>query len=190
MTQKIHAVVLAPAHIIGQWRSELSKRFRLDLVRQVRIIAHEDVASVASKPPAILVVDEAHRFTTTNQDILTGPIGSLAGSAKRLLLLTATPALADERAFFSLLQLLDPDNYKPGDFNPFLRRLEQRQEYGRLLLGLRSDAAPFLLKQRIDVARNLFRDDQYVQEIAKKFSEAVSPETYPELVSSIRNSHC
>jgi ATP-dependent helicase HepA len=89
----LDAVVLAPAHIIGQWRSELTNRFRLDLTNQVKIIAHEETSLIASNSPAILVVDEAHRFTATDQNILSGPIGILARSAQRLLLLSATPSL-------------------------------------------------------------------------------------------------
>ena len=182
----LDAVVLVPSAIVEQWRAELANRFQLTDGR-VQVRSHEQAPSIQARLPQILIIDEAHRLTSADAGILGATVAALARAAPRLLLLSATPALADERAFFGLLQLLDPDNYRPSDFKSFRQRFERRQEYGRLLLGLRPDAAAFLLKQKIDAARRMFPNDPVIQDIVQRFPETKSGDERSTLCISLRD---
>lgn len=116
-----HALILAPASLLTQWREELAHKFDLPVQLHRRgndwghhpfLIASLDTAKSAPNRRAIaaagfdlLVVDEAHRL----RNHLTQAWRFIdALSLKYLLLLTATPVQNDLRELYNLVTLLRP----------------------------------------------------------------------------------
>ena len=149
--------------LLKQWERELHQKFGLTPGPELTIVSHEDLA-IHKGPVDLLVVDEAHRITPTSSSY--AALTRLSGNSLRVLLLSATPMIGNEEAFLSLLKWLDPDRWQTETLDRFRRHVEQSQEYGRLLLGLRPDASAFLLRQRAIGAKQTFADDGTVQVLA------------------------
>ena len=162
-------LIATPPHLLGQWRGELIDKLRLDQFGQpFECCMHAALARV-SRPPDILVVDEAHHLVGQKSGSLAHAaerLRDLARDAPVLLLLSATPALGDESKFLALLNLLDPITHPLGDINGFRAKLEQRRHIGRLLLSLDPDAPGLVLRQRGSELQRLFPTDPLVQDLA------------------------
>jgi ATP-dependent helicase HepA len=163
--RELQVLVLVPENLVFQWREELHRRFFIDPASpSVNVLAYDCCTQIARKPD-LLVVDEAHRVIATGDAIKEGVaavIEELAHSVESLLLLSATPALGDEARLFGLLQLLDPSAYPKKDLEGFRRKVESRQEIGRLLLTMQPGGTPFVVKSQAKGAQNMFPDDQFV----------------------------
>lgn len=162
------AIIFSPSALVGQWERELIHRF--DLMpgrgRRVRVLPH-DALSADIAPPTLLIVDEAHRIEPGSAAFT--HLERLAHRAPKLLLLSATPTIGHEDALLALLRLLDPERWGAETQERFAEHVARSQEYGRLLLGLRSDASAFVLRQRMAGALSLFPDDTTVAGLAQQF---------------------
>lgn len=184
-------LIATPAPICEQWRHELTNKLRLEQFGEAfECCSHADIARV-TRPPDILVVDEAHH--------LVGQEGApLALSAERLrqlaqdvpvlLLLSATPPLGEEAKFLALLNLLDPVTHPIGDLEGFRDKLEQRRSIGRLLLSLNPDAPGLVLRQRGAELERSFPNDPVVQDLAPRLIAASKEgsETLPDLCTAVK----
>ena len=184
-------LIATPPHLLGQWRGELIDKLRLDQFDQpFECCMHAALAHV-SRPPDILVVDEAHHLVGQKSGSLAHAaerLRDLARDAPVLLLLSATPALGDESKFLALLNLLDPVTHPLGDINGFRAKLEQRRHIGRLLLSLDSDAPGLVLRQRGSELQRLFPTDPLVQDLAPRLVEATreAPDDVADLCSALK----
>jgi ATP-dependent helicase HepA len=169
---EISIVVLVPALIVSQWEEELETRFYLDNASlDLEILPFERALDLESTPD-LLVIDEAHRIVATGGDSeseVVRKIENLAHVSPSLLLLSATPALGDEQRLFRLLHLLDPMNYPVDDFEGFLRKVELRQQIGRLLLPLAPGGNKFVVSSQAKAAAKMFPGDDYV----RRYSEEI-----------------
>lgn len=165
-------VVAVPTTLIPQWRHELSAKFglRTGPDAAVHLVSHEG-ATALSSPPDLLVVDEAHRLAvgSTQAEALTPMIRG----APKLLLLSATPALGHEDALLALLRWLDPDRWDGEAPEAFRLHVAKRQEYGRILLGLRPEGSAFALKQRANLVKAQFSGDATALAFADALLEAL-----------------
>ncbi len=152
----------------------------------VSVLSH-DSATLITGCPHVVVIDEAHRVTAGHGDPASIAATRLARGAERLLLISAIPPLADEKAFLGLLGLIDPDVYGQEDISSFRKRIKQRQEYGRLLLGLRPDASSFVLRQRVNGVLAAFPDDGLAQTLAGRLLEAKTDEERARLCVALRD---
>ena len=168
-------LIAAPPHLLGQWRMELIDKLRLDQFGQpFECCIHSELAHV-SRPPDILVVDEAHHLVGLESGELECAakcLRSLAKDAPVLLLLSATPALSNESKFLALLNLLDPVTHPLNDIGGFRAKLEQRRNFGRLLLSLDPDVPEIVLRQRGSELQRLFPNDPIVQDLAPRLVKA------------------
>ena len=168
-------LVSVPAHLCEQWRSELVNKLRLDQFGEsFECCAHPELARV-SRPPDVLVIDEAHHLV----GVESGPLSlaaerlrNLARNVPVLLLLSATPALGEEAKFLALLNLLDPLTHPLEDLAGFRLKLERRREIGRLILSLDPNVPGIVLRQRGAELQRSFADDPMVQELAPKLIAA------------------
>jgi len=138
--------IIVPPHLVGQWEDELEAKLHPSQypMAEVLVRSHDDPDAWGAGD--LLVIDEAHQLVASWQSgDLQAALDQLCRASPRLLLLSATPALHNERAFLNMLHLLDPDVYDVDDVEGFRRRLESRQELGRALLGLSSGGPAFLL---------------------------------------------
>ena len=142
-------LIVAPSHLLGKWQEEMRRRFALDFDILTRARAMEFLTNferdgeearlfgimslqtlrsrsmqerwAAALPTFDLAIfDEAGRLR--NEGTLSHEAAAMVGeSSDALLLLTATPVQTGERDLFSLLHLLDPDDF--SDFGAYQERL-------------------------------------------------------------------
>lgn len=173
------AAILVPEKLVDQWKVELSSKFLGgELARSdVDIRSHADVAMIDPNDLDLLVVDEAHKvvaISISDQTESSERIKSLALSTPRLLLLSATPALADESRFLAMLNLLDPAAFPLDQPEAFREKVAKRQEIGRFLLAFRPGVHSFVLKQQTTKALELFKGDDEVVRIVDAFRDAAA----------------
>lgn len=168
-------VVLAPQPLLRQWEQELHAKFHIDeFPGPFHILSFEDLDAVGVGGCDLLVIDEAHHLIngelSHGRPLAEQPmfkrLAGIAHASQRLLLLSATPAIGNEDATLALLHLLDPTVYRLEDRDGFHRKLERRQEYGRLLLTLTPGAPPFVRKMTAQKLVRTFPDDAIVAELA------------------------
>jgi ATP-dependent helicase HepA len=185
-------LVATPAQLCDQWRSELNAKLRLDQFGEtVEYIGHADLTRV-SRAPDILVIDEAHHLVgVTSGELCQAAmrLQQLAADVPVLLLLSATPVLGDEARFLALLNLLDPDSHPLSDLEGFRLKLEQRREFGRILLSLDAESPGLVLRQRSAELERLLLSDGIIAELAPKLAAATreNPEHVPALCAALKD---
>lgn len=184
--RKATGLVLAPDALVGQWASELEEKFGLSVSGEPRLALrrHADLDS-GLEQASLVIVDEAHRLI--DGAMPHEGLARLARGAEKLLLLSATPVIGHEAALLGLLSLLDPERWAGEPIARFRAHVEQAQEYGRLLLGLRPDANAFVLKQRVAAARSTFADDSFVKAFADEFDAIADLETKRRIAGRLRD---
>lgn len=179
-------VIAVPEHLRGQWKKELTVKLRLDQFEDAfDLRVHEEIASI-TEIPDVLIIDEAHHVVGATEGPLADAasrLQQLSRESRVLLLLSATPALSDHRRFLALLNLLDPLSHPLTDVDGFAIKLQNRREFGRLLLSLDPTGPALVLRQRAAEAAKLFPDDPVVAELAPLLIEA--SRTEPERVASL-----
>lgn len=168
--QRCSILVIVPAALVGQWRSELASKFFLEgcLDRNLHVVAIDDEDRIRALLPkaTMLVIDEAHHLTERKAGVVDGIYANIAVAAPaidRVLLLSATPALHNERGFLEMLHLLDPATYPLGGEDAFRRKVESRQALAEIVAGLTPENALYL-DYTIDQLATLFPDDELLQE--------------------------
>ncbi|MCF2150370.1 SNF2-related protein [Desmonostoc muscorum LEGE 12446] len=191
------AVIIVPKYLLQQWRTELENKFYIShFPKRVAVIAVEDIHKINLKAKiGCLILDEAHHIAAmaTSKDAAVrqrfDTCKQLAHKSDRLLLLSATPVLHHEQDFLAMLHLLDPTTYKLHDLAGFRAKVASRQQIGKVLLALREDANPVVLKNNLQELRNLFTEDQYLLKLADDLEnclQANSPEQN-QIVQAIRS---
>jgi ATP-dependent helicase HepA len=179
-------VIAVPEHLRGQWKTELTQKLRLGQFEDgFKLCAHQEIASIRAIPD-VLIIDEAHHVVGATEGPLVDAasrLQQLSRESRVLLLLSATPALSDHRRFLALLNLLDPLSHPLTDVDGFAIKLQNRREFGRLLLSLDPTGPALVLRQRAAEAAKLFPEDPVVAELAPLLIEA--SRTQPERVASL-----
>ncbi len=196
--QNCVVLVVVPAALVDQWRSELSRKFFLarSLDRNIHVVAFDDnerIREILARA-TMLVIDEAHHLTeSTSGDAKRSyaDIASAASTIDRVLLLSATPALHNERGFLEMLHLLDPSTYPLDGEAEFRRKVQGRQPVAEIVAGLTPDNALYL-DYTIDQLAELFPADDLLQEYATELRAVVATmpeEDDPSLVEAISRLH-
>ncbi len=100
--------------------------------------------------------------------------------AKRLLLLSATPVLNNERDFLAMLHMLDPAVFRLEDFHEFRVRIGKRQEVGRALLALREGMSIVPLKAALRALRRNFQEDKMLDGLASRLENLLNGDSSSE----------
>jgi ATP-dependent helicase HepA len=173
MGGRARVLVLAPEHLIGQWRDELTGKFFLDEQSGVNI-AHEGELSnipVERIKLTLLVVDEAHHSALSAFDTASEHraryerLSKLAEQTPCVLLLSATPVLHQEDGFLAMLHLLDPQAYRLEDRAGFRRRIAERQGIADSVADLADDTSSFHLKGALEGIAHLRTEDPRLAEL-------------------------
>ena len=93
-------VVVVPSTLIGQWKRELAWRFFLEPSGdRLRVVPYEEINAIDPSEVDTFVVDEAQNLISDNHKDSTAyeSLKEIAGHAPRLLLLSATPVLGNEK---------------------------------------------------------------------------------------------
>ncbi len=124
--KQLRALIIVPASLITQWRSELRYKFNIQIElgsakSDFCIIALEDLNTsrdIIASSWDIVIVDETHRLlmqTSWYKVIL-----QLSRETQHLLLLSATPIQDRSEEYLRLLTLLNPDQYENMPIDKFL----------------------------------------------------------------------
>ena len=140
---RARVLVVTPHSLVAQWRNELVHRFNLDawLDKSLNVIASSKLSDLRSllTDADMLVVDEAHHLSDLQDEegiSFFELVRQRAPSVQALLLLSATPALADTRGFQRILHLLDPVVFPLDDLKGFEQRIQSRQLVAELAARL------------------------------------------------------
>lgn len=168
-------LVICPRTLVVQWRRELRKRFLLeqfldDSVNVLAMDADPDELLKAITESQMLVIDEAHHLS--QEPSLYSKLREAIISIPRLLLLSATPALHNERGFLDMLHLLDPLVYKLEDEDSFRQRIQNRQILAESVAGLLPENL-FMIEEFIDLLEKQFPNDRLLKQHIKKLSAIV-----------------
>ena len=162
-------LVIVPVSLVDQWRLELIKKFNLDawIDETLNVISSDDLYEVERLMPGVgmLVVDEAHHLSRINDGQSHSLFELVRQSAKEvpsLLLLSATPALADTHGFLRLLHLLDPVVFPLEDLEGFERRIESRQVVAELVAKLVPENL-LVLEDDLDQVVSTFGNDDHLK---------------------------
>lgn len=193
-----NVLVLVPKALVSQWRDELTSKFLLgrSLDRLIHVVALDDGDRIRAALPetTMLVIDEAHHLTERSLGGAEGIYAEIATAApaiERVLLLSATPALHNERGFLEMLHLLDPDTYPLGGEAAFRRKVEGRQALAEIVAGLTPENVLYL-DYTIDQLAALFPADELLQQHAtalRAVVETMPEESDPALVEAIGRLH-
>jgi ATP-dependent helicase HepA len=192
--ERAFIVVIVPDALVSQWRLELTTKFFLgDLLDNGLFVepfsGGERIAALIEKA-TMLVVDEAHHVTTDEAHgsvLLFDVLISAAPRIERVLLLSATPALHNERGFLRMLHLLDPEGYPLNSEDAFRRRIESRQALAEIAATLTPENALYL-DYTLDQLAELFPDDRRLSEEVcrlRQLLRKMPAEDDPELIQTI-----
>jgi ATP-dependent helicase HepA len=164
------ALILVPAHLVSQWREELTTRFALGALLDHSIHIHALEAGLQQLSTAsawgMLIVDEAHRpaaWAFSADPVQRARYATLAAGAQRiprLLLLSATPVLRNEDGFLAMLHLLEPHAYSLADRDRFRHRVAHRQPLAEALSDLTPDAPAFFVHDTLQTLEALTSGDR------------------------------
>lgn len=187
-------LVLAPDALVSQWRLELASKFFLDDLLDDTVFVEPFSASERVrrrlKTTTMLVIDEAHHVTSGGGDGGLGLYDDLVSAAPtidRMLLLSATPALHNERGFLRMLHLLDPRGYPLDQEDAFRKRVAERQALAEIVASLTPENALYL-DGVLDQLVEMFSDDHRLQARADRLRALIvdmPAEDDPELVATI-----
>lgn len=162
-------LVVVPPSLVDQWRSELVRKFNLDvwMDETLNVVSSGDLGALRKLIPnaGMLVIDEAHHLSADedrNGLSLFGLVKQFAPSVSALLLLSATPALTDTRAFLKMLHLLDPVAFPLEDLEGFKQRIESRQFIAELVARLVPENV-LVMEDDLDRLVAAFKDDALLQ---------------------------
>ncbi|MET3653125.1 protein DpdE [Dyella japonica] len=160
-----HVLVIAPTPLVAQWRQELRERFMLAdwLDDFLFVVPSSDLNAIDAhlRTAGMLVVDEAHHLSrqgTEGGNALYERLRVLARGIQHLLLLSATPVLADTEGFLRMLHLLDPGVFPLDDLAGFERRLASRQLVAETIAGLAPEHV-LSMEDELDRLESAFGDD-------------------------------
>jgi ATP-dependent helicase HepA len=177
-------IVIVPDALIFQWRQELIHRFHLGrmLDNAIHVVSVRNRDSIAALTPSarMIVIDEAHHLSSwawsnnadekATFDLVKNATDRLD---RRVLLLSATPVLHNERSFLAMLHLLDPHVYPLDSVDFFKERVRLRQEIAERMADLREDESNFFLGDTLEVLSGLLSEDNEFQELGRQLSALI-----------------
>ena len=167
-------LVIVPKALKQQWKRELGDRFGLaaELHGTVKVTELKKLADLPPDfQPSMIVIDEAHQAASLYRgsplEILQfEALRKLALVTPRLLLLTATPLLHNERDYLTMLHLLDPEIYQLDDIDGFRSRVSQRQAIAEACFVLRADTPNGFLRDAVQQIADQLSADRVVKELS------------------------
>ena len=185
-------VVVVPPTLMGQWKRELSWRFFLEpSTERLRVIPYAEIHTIDPLSVDTLVVDEAQNLIPEDPEVSASYLAlkDLALHAQRLLLISATPVLGNEKVLLALLHLLDPLTYRLEDVEGFVRKLERRQEFGRLLLTIKPDQNPVFLRLSLRQLQNLVPEDEFAASLIAQIEQSLTEQDEEQVASGVSELH-
>lgn len=177
-------LIIVPAALLKQWREELRTRFFLEdqLDRSIHLVALGDLKQIErfGQDARMIVIDEAHHLAAGAWSRVEGEAAVFTRVAaitrpldRKLLLLSATPALHNERGFLAMLHLLDPAMYSLDDLEAFQERVRQRQRVAEVLSALQLDEPNLFMQQAVEDVADLAPEDRHLTGLARELADCL-----------------
>ena len=196
-------VVIVPEALRVQWQQELTHRFHLGalLGKSIYILSSRDANQIDAYLPSarMIVIDEAHHLSSwawsldeQEKRIFDRVAETTVDLHRRVLLLSATPVLHNEKSFLAMLHLLDPQVYPLDSLHSFKQRVQLRQEIAERMMDLREDESNFFLGDTLEVLGELLAEDGEFQTLRKELGQLIEQDIDEqdsrriELIRSIR----
>lgn len=178
-TATARALVIVPPPLVAQWRQELRERFMLGdwLDDFLFVVSSDDLGAIQANLSTIgmLVVDEAHHLSRQGAEGTNDLYEQLRARVRdipHLLLLSATPVLADTAGFLRMLHLLDPVVFPLDDLPGFERRLASRQLVAETVAGLAPEHV-LSMEDELDRLESAFGDDPTLRDLISNLRPVV-----------------
>ena len=193
-------LLILPDTLMIQWQQELTHRFHLGHLvdNSIHIVSNRDLVKIRqySKSAKMIVIDEAHHISSwawssvpTERETFDAIRESTSDLRRRVILLSATPVLHNEKSFLAMLHLLDPHVYPLDSLNSFKERVRLRQEIAECMLSLTETESNFFLVDTLTELGNFLIGDIEFQslraDLVKLLNEDVS-ESDPTRIALIR----
>ncbi len=188
-------LVIAPDHLVTQWKQELLTKFDISpLDSRVEVVSLTDWSdSVQDAKHTLVVIDEAHLLAswafseTPEEQRLFANARQQAIACPRLLLLSGTPVLHQEREFLAMLHLLDPQGYSLSDLDGFRIRISERHTVAEALVDLVDSSGGSFIEDAITRLKPLFPDDQRLEKLGAAVQSVLwNDERDPSRISALR----
>ncbi|MDA1015951.1 MAG: protein DpdE, partial [Planctomycetota bacterium] len=175
-------LIVVPGSLLRQWREELRSRFFLEdqLDRSIHLVSLQDLDGLErfGHAAGMIVVDEAHHLAAgawsddAEQAAIFDCVATITRPLDRkLLLLSATPALHNERGFLAMLHLLAPTMYSLDDLEAFQERVRQRQRVAEALSALQLDEPNYFMRQAVEDVAELAPQDRRLSGLARELAD-------------------
>lgn len=177
-------IIIVPDALRVQWRQELLHRFHLGALidKSIHIVAshNESELNLRLQDARMVVIDEAHHLSSwawsadrKEKAIFDMVASSAKNLHRRVLLLSATPVLHNERSFLAMLHLLDPQVYLLGSLDSFKQRVHLRQEIAERMMDLQEGESNFFLGDTLEVLGELLAEDCEFQKLRIRLAKLI-----------------
>jgi len=174
-------LVIVPETLMIQWQQELTHRFHLGhlLDESIHLVSSRNQAAIKQHAATskMIVVDEAHHlsswaWSTIDSERETFEFVSRATNdlGRRVLLLSATPVLHNEKSFLAMLHLLDPQVYPLDSLDSFKERVRLRQEIAECMLSLTETESNLFLTDTVEELGGLLTQDAEFQSLRSELA--------------------
>ncbi|ADN77443.1 SNF2-related protein [Ferrimonas balearica DSM 9799] len=203
--QQHQVLILVPEVLLAQWHAELTERFHLAELMDIsiRIRSFEQFAAddIELDQANLVVIDEAHQVGEWAWSTRSSPryqaLAELVHASDKLLLLSATPLVGNERNFLAMLHLLDPQSYQLTEDGvvEFRQRIEIREQLGGIIQSFRTSNGNLQLRNSLNKLLQTFPMDDHLQVLGKALLPYLAanlfskerPEEANQLVQQVRH---
>lgn len=168
-------LIITPKPIRLQWIDELQNKLGLNLKKlNITFLTFENINNIKSDKYSFVVIDESHRLIHLT-DSQFNKVKKVCLETEKLLLLSATPPIGNEKEYLKMMHLIDPENFNLEEEEAFFGLVNFRNTVGGLLGNLNS-AIDFedLNDIAYSLKSNLPKSDLYLQNIYKRIEEKIN----------------
>jgi len=168
-------LIITPKPIRLQWVDELKNKIGLDLEKlNISFVTFEEIKDFKFNKYSYVVIDESHRLIHLSESQFK-KVKKVCLETEKLLLLSATPPIGNEKEYLKMMHLIDPENFNLEEEEAFIELVNFRNTVGGLLGNLNSAIDFEDLSNVVDsLTSNLSKPDLYLKNIDKNIKEKIS----------------
>jgi len=168
-------LIITPKPIRLQWVDELQNKLGLNPKNlNITFLTFENINDIKSHKYSYVVIDESHRLIHLT-DSQFNKVKKVCLETEKLLLLSATPPIGNEKEYLKMMHLIDPENFNLEEEEEFFGLVNFRNTVGGLLGNLNSAIDFEDLNDVADSLKsNLPQSDLYLQNIYKRIEEKIN----------------
>ena len=104
-------LIITPKPIRLQWVDELKNKIGLDIEKlNISFVTFEEIKDIKFNKYSYVVIDESHRLIHLTESQFK-KVKKVCLETEKLLLLSATPPIGNEKEYLKMMNLIDPENF-------------------------------------------------------------------------------